>query len=217
MFETKKLNSLSLAEILRGARTSQGLSLKRASELTDVQLKYLKMLEEGDFENLPAPIYVTNFLKKYGTLLKIDSDFLIEHYKNEKKFRESLTGKISGRKPSLPFPFLTPRILSFLIGLLALCSIICYLIFQLSFIFKGPSFEIYSPAQESFTTDEDIIIVKGKSSSSDLTINEKKIYVDKNGGFQEEVTLNEGLNSISIESKSSFGKSSKKVLEIVRE
>jgi cytoskeleton protein RodZ len=65
---------------LRGARRSQGCSVKEVSEQLRISVDYLTMLEAGAFDELPAPAYVTGFLRSYGRFVGLDPDTLVTRY-----------------------------------------------------------------------------------------------------------------------------------------
>lgn len=65
---------------LRSARRSQGRSVLEVSEQLRISVDYLKKLEAGAFEELPAPAYVMGFLRSYGDSLGLVPDSLVTRY-----------------------------------------------------------------------------------------------------------------------------------------
>ncbi len=65
---------------LKGARRSQGLSIKDVSEKLRISVDYLTKLEVGSFDELPAPAYVTGYLRSYGRCVGLPPDLLVSRY-----------------------------------------------------------------------------------------------------------------------------------------
>jgi cytoskeleton protein RodZ len=65
---------------LREARLRQGLDLGEIEQATKVRSRYLKALEEEQFEALPGQTYVKGFLKAYADHLGLDGDLYVEEF-----------------------------------------------------------------------------------------------------------------------------------------
>jgi len=65
---------------LREARTRQGLDFPELEELTKIRPKYLRALEDEQFEILPAPTYVRGFLRSYAEALGLDGQPFVDEY-----------------------------------------------------------------------------------------------------------------------------------------
>jgi cytoskeletal protein RodZ len=65
---------------LREARLRQGLDLAEIEQATKVRSRYLKALEEEDFDVLPGQTYVKGFLKAYADHLGLDGDLYVEEF-----------------------------------------------------------------------------------------------------------------------------------------
>lgn len=61
---------------LRQQRLLQSLSLEQIAASTFIRLPILQALEEGRTEQLPEPIYVRGFIRRYGELLHLDGQAL---------------------------------------------------------------------------------------------------------------------------------------------
>ena len=61
------------------------------AELTNIKTDYLRALEEGDYENFTAPIYIRGFVRTYASVLKLDPKPLLAQLDAElaqnKKFK----------------------------------------------------------------------------------------------------------------------------------
>ena len=65
---------------LKDARLSQGWSVKEISEKLRISVDFLSKLEAGAFHELPAPAYVTGFLRSYGRCVGLAPDPLVARY-----------------------------------------------------------------------------------------------------------------------------------------
>jgi hypothetical protein len=65
---------------LREARTRQDLDFPELEERTKIRPKYLRALEDEQFEILPAPTYVRGFLRSYAEALGLDGQPFVDEY-----------------------------------------------------------------------------------------------------------------------------------------
>jgi hypothetical protein len=65
---------------LHEARVRQGLGLPVCESATKIRAKYLKALEEEQFELLPAQTYVKGFLRTYADYLGLDGQLYVDEY-----------------------------------------------------------------------------------------------------------------------------------------
>lgn len=71
----------SIGATLRDARRRYGLEVREVEERTKIRARYIRALENEDWETLPAPAYVRGFLRTYGQLLGLDGDMLADEYR----------------------------------------------------------------------------------------------------------------------------------------
>ena len=69
-----------LGTSLREARARQGLDLPQAELATKIRAKYLRALEEEQFDSLPAETYVRGFLRAYADFLGLDGQLYVDEY-----------------------------------------------------------------------------------------------------------------------------------------
>ncbi|PWU20730.1 MAG: hypothetical protein C5B48_12165 [Candidatus Rokuibacteriota bacterium] len=65
---------------LRAARERQGLDLYEVEQAVKIRAKYLRALEEEDFDVLPAQTYVRGFLQAYADFLGLDGQLYVDEY-----------------------------------------------------------------------------------------------------------------------------------------
>src|SRR6266480_1909484 len=73
-----------MAEIgptLREARIRARIDMSEVEARTKIRAKYLRAIENEEWDLLPGPVYVKSFLRTYGDFLGLDSRLLIDDYK----------------------------------------------------------------------------------------------------------------------------------------
>lgn len=70
-----------IGEALRDARQRLGMDVRQVEERTKIRARYIRALENEDWDSLPAPAYVRGFLRTYGRLLGLDGERLADEYR----------------------------------------------------------------------------------------------------------------------------------------
>ena len=65
---------------LKNLRKTVGIELSEIDVVTKISVIVLRSIEENQLENLPADIYLKNFLKSYAEILQIDSQKIVDGY-----------------------------------------------------------------------------------------------------------------------------------------
>src|SRR5881398_2444361 len=65
---------------LREARLRQGLDFPELEQGTKIRGKYLRALEDEQFDVLPAQTYVKGFLRTYAEFLGLDGQLYVDEY-----------------------------------------------------------------------------------------------------------------------------------------
>jgi Helix-turn-helix domain/Domain of unknown function (DUF4115) len=65
---------------LREARLRQQLDLPELEQQTKIRSKYLKALEDEQFDILPAPTYIRGFLRSYADALGLEGQLYVDEY-----------------------------------------------------------------------------------------------------------------------------------------
>ena len=69
-----------IGEVLRLARTNQGLTLEELHKKTEIQLEMLEAMEDDDFDQLPSTFYTRSFLRKYAWAVELDERIVLDAY-----------------------------------------------------------------------------------------------------------------------------------------
>lgn len=90
-----------------------------------------------------------------------------------------------------------------------------YSLFQARKIMTGPKISIASP-HNGATVRDSLVFVQGVAENiKEISVNDKPIYVDEYGYFQEKLLLSPGYNIIKLKAKDKFGKEIQKEIENV--
>jgi flagellar biosynthesis protein FlhG len=65
---------------LRRSRLQRGVELAQIARITKVNPTYLRFIEDDQFENLPAPVYVRGFVSAYARCLGLDPTRVVPDY-----------------------------------------------------------------------------------------------------------------------------------------
>ncbi len=219
-FRQKKITRIeTLADKLKQARIKLGISLDDAQTATNIQLKYLEILEEGNYQKLPGDIYAKAWLKLYGNFLGLDVNELLADYKIEKRISDKLL-KVTKEpvKESEPaINILTPRKLKLAAISLLVLALLGYLGWEVNNIITPPEVNIVEP-ENNFRTIESSIVVKGQTRPEvQLTINNELVLLDAEGNFSQTINLVPGLNNLAISAKKKHSKVNNLELVILRE
>lgn len=81
----KPTSDLTLAEVFKTRRKDLKMTLADVERGIKVQLIYLEMIENGDYEHLPDDIYSKGFVKNYAEFLGFEAKPILELYNKERK------------------------------------------------------------------------------------------------------------------------------------
>src|SRR5947209_13430944 len=70
-----------IGSTLREARMRARIDITEVEARTKIRAKYLRAIENEEWDLLPGPIYVKSFLRTYGDYLGLDSRLLIDDFK----------------------------------------------------------------------------------------------------------------------------------------
>lgn len=87
------MNELGL--FLKSKRQELNLSLEELQEITKIQLKYLKAIENGEWDVMPGVFYTRAFIKSYAEALSLDFNVITTQY-------EHLFPKNANETPRMP-------------------------------------------------------------------------------------------------------------------
>ncbi|MCA9817586.1 MAG: DUF4115 domain-containing protein [Cyanobacteriota/Melainabacteria group bacterium] len=70
-----------IGQKLKAARESRGLSLGQIYDKTKISTANLEAIESGDIDQLPEPVYVSGFIKRYAECVGLNGQNLVAEYR----------------------------------------------------------------------------------------------------------------------------------------
>lgn len=77
-----------IGDALRERRMALKIDVQEVEEATKIRAKYLRALENEEYDLLPGQAYVKSFLRTYADYLGIDSRGLVDAYRREQERRD---------------------------------------------------------------------------------------------------------------------------------
>lgn len=212
------LDAETISEQLRSKRQELNLKLEKVARDTRINLKYLNALEKGRFDLLPSGLYGKNYLREYANYLRLDTENLLALFDNEvvgtSKVRE---GELFNTQVVKRHYFLSwPKIIRGLLILLGVAIASIYLIFRLKGIVSPPSLIIFTPLDNQTVSSSSIELLGKSEPESQLTVNGEQIISDSDGNFNKNVSLQKGINFITISAQKKYGRQSVEVRRVLR-
>ncbi|HEV8654568.1 MAG TPA: helix-turn-helix domain-containing protein [Candidatus Limnocylindria bacterium] len=195
-----------LGETLRTQREKKGITLEQAAHDTRIREKFLKALEDSDYQTLPGAVYTKGFLRNYAEYLELDTEDLVVQFHQER----DLPDVPRTFKPMNPIMrrslIFTPAVLVPVVVLAGIVLFVSYLYYQFVSFAVPPKIEITEPSSDAIAQSADYI-VKGKTVPDGrvtlqvfpgpLTVAD--IHPNADGTFTVAVQLNPGSNHIEVE------------------
>lgn len=69
-----------IGDKLKSAREAKGLSIEDIEKATKIQSRYLKAIENNEFDKLPGDFYVRAFIRQYAQVVGLDGKELLSDY-----------------------------------------------------------------------------------------------------------------------------------------
>src|ERR1051325_1984778 len=93
-----------IGETLREARMRRRIDMTEVETATKIRGKYLRALENEEWDLLPGPTFVKSFLRTYAEYLGLDARLLVEEYRQryERPTTQDLTPFSAARRGRPP-------------------------------------------------------------------------------------------------------------------
>jgi len=210
MFKEEKILSdyESVISRLREARRAKNLKLTEIAKKLNIDNKYLRAIEAGEYEKLPAGVYGENFIKEYAIFLGFNYEEAVKAFRRDKISSKAYGEEnIFSQQVVRKYNFLVmPKIIRSAVIILIVLICFIYLGLYLKNIFSPPELYIYEPENNlSFTLN--FIVVRGETEpESEVSINGELIFSDQDGFFSKRVDLKKGVNTIIIIAKKKYSR-----------
>ena len=199
-----------MGETLQAARERKGVDLYRAERDTKIRLRYLAALEDGDWDDLPAPVYTKGFLRNYAIYLGLEPDEILDRWRDEMEQLRTAT-RVAVAPPPMPLVepggrrfTLTPAMIVAGLVLLVIFAFAGYIGLQLMRFAQTTPVALTYPDNVVTRIDADHVTLSGtagKGSLITITGPGGELYntsADEAGVWQRDVPLARGENNFTI-------------------
>ncbi|MFA6754498.1 MAG: RodZ domain-containing protein, partial [Candidatus Dojkabacteria bacterium] len=153
------------------------------------------------FDKFDSSVYAQGFIKIYAKYLDLNEDRLLAIYRRSVPNIKLERATFRETRRGLKNPAITPKSVAITLSAIFLLGIISYLGYQIYQFQTPPKIEITNPPNESSVSEESIDILGATDINSSLFINDHPVELNGDGSFQYQVTLNPGVNIITILAK----------------
>lgn len=197
-----------IGEILKKARLEKKLDFEQIEKDLRIRKKYLLALEENSWNRLPSLPYIKGFLRNYSSYLGLKPEEMTAIFRRQ--FGIQQKGGIIPQGLAHPLNesgyHITPQILAIGIIISFLSIFFGYLLLQYKTYTSPPNLVVNKPLEGETVTSDKIQISGKTDSDAVVSINGQKIALSKTGDFEISLSLLPGINTVTIESTSKFGK-----------
>jgi len=205
----------SVGSLLRETRIGKGILLEDVEKATRIRYKFLEAIERDDYQSLPSSAYAKGFVKNYSEFLGLDSQMTLAFLRRQSQ--EATKQSLLPKKPNAPeeslFRLTPGRFLTLLLGI-CIVLFLSYFIFQYRQLQQPPLLTIEAPKQDIIVEEAKVDVLGRTSPDATVTVNGVSILVRSDGKFFDQVSLEPGVNTITITSTSRFGKSTTVVRKV---
>src|SRR5687767_4607380 len=202
-----------LGEALRTERERLGLTIEQAAEETRIREKFLRALENGDYQTLPGAVYTKGFLRNYAEYLKLDPDALIQQFQSERGTPDAPRSFEPMRPIMRRAVILTPAVLVPVAVLAAVTLFLAYLYYQFTTFAVLPRLEIDEPAGDAIVQVAEYTVRGRTVPDGRLTIRVlpggdaiPDVRAAPDGAFSARVPLKPGANHVDVQVFDATGK-----------
>lgn len=199
-----------LGEKLAKKRISLGLDPKDIEKAIRIRAKHIEAIENGRYSTLPPDVYVRGFVRNYASYLKLDANKVMKLYERERglveNVRKAKAGKNTTKRIEAPKVVITPKTITISAIVFGALAIFLYIGWQVSILTAPPKLVVTSPS-DNINIEGNSVSVAGKTDSgATLLINDVEVGIDQTGSFNENISLQSGVNIIKVRAQNKMGK-----------
>ena len=201
--------------MLKEARVAKGITLLEVEKQTKIRLKFLEAIEADAYQLLPSPVYAKGFVKNYSEYLGLESATIMAFFRRQSEdVKRTVILPKKAQEIEAKGLRLTPGrfITMLLIGLSIL--FLSYFFIQYQKLQRPPELTITKPVHESIVGEKKLDVMGETNSDTTVTVNGLSVSVRGDGKFFTQVTLESGVNTITVIATSRFGKTKTEVLKV---
>ncbi len=208
-----------VGEILKEGRLKKNFSLEKVAELTRIQVKFLKALEENDFPEIPQGVTTKGFIRNYAQVVGLNPDNVLAIFRRD--FLENEKGQVIPRGMVTPLDKITfawnPKLT--LVAGVSFLFLILFVFFghQYLNLISAPKLSVIYPPENEIIKQKEIEFIGKTDKDASLYINGEIVSLNQNGEFDKKISLINGENEIVFEAISREGKKTRLVRKVTAE
>jgi cytoskeletal protein RodZ len=192
---------ITVGEVLKKQRKTLNKSIDQVALDTKIQPRFIKYIEENDFDKFDSYVYAQGFIKIYAKYLDLNEDRMLAIYRRsvpQIKQEQSATRETKKRPKKIK---VTPKTVVFILSTLFLLTVLSYIGYQIYQFQSPPEIEIVNPENNLTVTQQDIEVKGVTDTNSTLFINDTPVKLTQDGVFNYNIELNPGVNLITVLAK----------------
>lgn len=197
-----------VGSILKEARETKRLTVDEVEAATKIRAKFLLAIETDDYSSLPSLAYAKGFVKNYAEYLGIPVSTIFAFFRRQTMeiSRSAILPKGVARSLNRTWLQLTPgRFLIFLFVGLAV-TFLTYLGLQYGQLQSPPRLAIEAPAESALVVVKKVELLGSTDLDATVVVNGISVLVRGDGKFFDQVTIEPGVNTITVTATSRYGK-----------
>jgi cytoskeleton protein RodZ len=207
-----------LGERLRAQREKKGITLDQAAADTRIREKFLKALEDGDYQSLPGAVYTKGFLRNYAQYLDLDTGESVVQFHAER-------GTVTPEAPRTFRPMrpimrrsliFTPAVLVPVFVLAGVVLFVGYLYYQFTSFAVAPALDVFDPSTDVIAQESQFVLKGHTVPTGKVTIQVfpgpetvADVRPGTDGTFSATIDLTAGPNHVIVEVLDQSGKVSR--------
>ncbi len=109
----------------------------------------------------------------------------------------------------------TRKLLKIIIISVIALFVVIYTGFEIQRVLFGPRITVLSPKNGVLVSDSLTEVVGIAKNIKEISLDDRKIFIDEQGNFKEQVLLSYGYNAIDIKATDKFGRNTEKIIEVI--
>ncbi len=205
---------ITVGSYLKKIRLQKGLDFLDIEKELKIRRKYLKAVEENNWDAFTSRVYAEGVVLSYAKFLGIDREKIIPFFRRDyEKYEE-----VKFRKKFSDGDFSSPSYFGKLVFVGSLLFLLIFLSWQLYLYFKPPELKITSPRTSQIKVKNNSYTIKGfVEEDTEVRINDTVVLPDKEGKFKYKVTLFKGENKFVIRAIGPNGRETQELIKIYKE
>jgi cytoskeletal protein RodZ len=123
--EAQKEQLKEISKHLLQVRQEKSIRIEEVAAKTHIRLMFLQALDAGQFEELPEPVYVQGFIRRYGEVLGLDGTALANTFTPHVFPLDSINNSQNlDKKPDVRIPLFIPYILLLAVAVIGLIYVL---------------------------------------------------------------------------------------------